>query len=359
MKRGDTYSWPDRMLHRVAFSALAAQVAVSDIEDRVFSKRLEPIELRHPVFITALPRAGTTLLLEILSRLGDFAAHSYRNMPFVMCPLLWNGISRPLRARAAPRERSHGDGIMIDIDSPEALEEVIWKTFWRAKYRSDRIETWSVQDRDEEFEEFFSNHMRKMIALETTGDPVTTRYLSKNNANIARLDILRELFSDCTILVPIREPWSHIGSLRAQHRRFSEIHAHDAFALRYMTWLGHHEFGSALKPIDFGAWVDKTSHGAPPTADFWVRYWLAYAHAMIEARRENIYFFDYDRACTEPRGMLAALSDALEIRDTGALLEGASRFHPPTRYDFTHEVIDPDLRAEVDKVYSDLRSLAP
>ena len=49
----------------------------------------------------------------------------------------------PVFARQANRQkRAHGDGMLIDFDSPEALEEVLWKTFWRRHYRSDRILPW-------------------------------------------------------------------------------------------------------------------------------------------------------------------------------------------------------------------------
>ena len=61
------YSKLDRALHQLAFNSYPFQAAVSTLEDRLFSKRLSAIDIKNPVFITALPRAGTTLLLEIQS----------------------------------------------------------------------------------------------------------------------------------------------------------------------------------------------------------------------------------------------------------------------------------------------------
>ena len=60
------------------FSSFEVQKALADIEDRLCARRLVGIEIDRPVFITALPRAGTTLLLETLDSLDLFATHTYR-----------------------------------------------------------------------------------------------------------------------------------------------------------------------------------------------------------------------------------------------------------------------------------------
>ena len=85
---------------------------------------------RSRFFVTSLPRVGTTLLLDVLSALPAFASHTYRHMPFVLCPILWDRISSGFRKEAELDEREHGDGIMIGYDSSEAFEEIIWMAFW-------------------------------------------------------------------------------------------------------------------------------------------------------------------------------------------------------------------------------------
>lgn len=358
MSSDSAYSWADRALHRVAFSMLGTQATVSDLEDRIFANRLKSVETVRPVFITALPRAGTTLLLEILAGLPDFATHSYRNLPFLLCPVLWSEISRPFQLRADARERSHGDGMLVDYDSPEALEEIIWKQFWPAHYGSDRIDTWSDADRDDEFETFLRNHMRKIVALgDREGEPCG-RYLSKNNANCARIELLRVLFPDCTIVVPLRKPMSQIASLRAQHQRFAAIHDRDRFALNYMQWLGHHEFGRALKPLNFGGWLDGGPSDAPDTAAFWAKYWVAWARMLLGTSSLNVCLFDYDLACRTPRPMLSALAAALDIRSETTLCESAARFREPTDHGGEACPLAPELRDEVEHLYGLLRGRA-
>ena len=89
----DNYGWLDRMLHRLAFATSALQLDFAESEDRKLRDRIGNIPPRPPLFITALPRAGTTLLLDRFAGLDEFATHTYRDMPFVLAPSLWSRIS--------------------------------------------------------------------------------------------------------------------------------------------------------------------------------------------------------------------------------------------------------------------------
>ena len=334
MSGAEAYSWLDRTLHRLAFAGLGLQKALADLEDRMLAGQFQDVAAERPVFITSLPRAGTTLLLEVLSVLPDFASHTYRNMPFVLCPILWDRLSQAFRKDAKLRERAHGDGMMVGYDSSEAFEEVIWTAFWPEKYRSGRIEPWSATDRDDDFERFFRNHIRKIVALRPAPNGAgrhRRRYVSKNNANIARLELLQALFPDCRIVVPIRHPQSQIRSLRRQHESFTAMHAQDRFSLRYMEWLGHFEFGAALRPIDFRGWMADGVALDPSDEPFWLTYWAEAYQAVLAAAGPGVYFFDYDRACARPEPMMAALAEVLDVRDPSELLAQAARFRRSAR----------------------------
>ncbi len=84
------YSFLERCVHKVAFSTHGSQITLADLEDRIYAKQLRAHTARRPVFITALPRAGTTLLLECFSGLDEFASHCYRDMPFILIPCFWS-----------------------------------------------------------------------------------------------------------------------------------------------------------------------------------------------------------------------------------------------------------------------------
>ena len=265
----ESYSGVDRALHRVAFATYEVQADLADIEDRLFASHLGSITNQRPVFITSLPRAGTTLLLECCAALDEFASHTYRDMPFVMIPCLWSSFSGAFRREGRLKPRAHGDGMQIDFDSPEALEEVLWLKFWAKQYQADRILPWPARPRVE-FTTFFARHMRKIAWVRRGVRAEGVRYISKNNLNIARIPLVRQMFPDATIVVPVRAPLDHCSSLLQQHRQFSELHAHDAFASRYMRAIGHFDFGEHLRPVDFDRWYNGRAQKDALAMSFWL-----------------------------------------------------------------------------------------
>lgn len=92
---------------------LAGTKTLADLEERRVAGQPEHAVAERPGFITSLPRARTILLLEMLSVLPDFASHTYRNMPLVPCPVLWDRLSQAFRkdgqfVRAGARRRHDG-----------------------------------------------------------------------------------------------------------------------------------------------------------------------------------------------------------------------------------------------------------
>ena len=353
------YSWPDRLLHRLAFATVAAQKGAADIEDRLFARRIAGIKIDRPVFIAALPRAGTTLLLELLSGLPDFVSHTYRDLPFLLTPLLWDALSRPFRSANAVMERAHGDGMTVGYDSPEAFEELLWHSFWPEKYRADRIIPWTAEERDanDEFAGFIYNHIRKMLSLRAGGGDGAgqVRYVSKNNANIARIPVIRRLFPDAVILVPFRNPVDQAGSMLRQHRNFTDIHAQDAFSRRYMAYTGHFDFGANLRPIDCGGWLDDVGRDTPDTANFWLRYWCAAYEHILANRNDGAVLISYDYCCAHPEIGLHSISAAVGLDMDDRAASVAARFRPATGYDAVALGLTPALAARADAVYQRLR----
>lgn len=307
----NTYGALDRLLHRFAFAHPAVQRALGDVENDMFRARLDGVDVHEPTFVTGLPRAGTTLVLELLHRAGGFASFTYRHMPFVLNPLLWDRVSKGSRREAVSVERAHGDGMQVSFDSPEAFEEVLWLAQLRARIvAADHLEPLDAADVDEAFRTAFTSLVRKLVALERHGDDPAPRYLSKNNANVARLPALPAVFPDAVVLCCFRTPATHVVSLDAQHRNFLALHADDAFARRYMAWIGHHDFGANFLPIRVGE-----TRAAPVRADlaFWMRYWIdVYRHAL-EAAPPHVRFVDYDALLADGGAGLERLADAARL----------------------------------------------
>lgn len=339
-----------RVLHRFAFRAKAAQEALADVEDHLFARDLRGVGDGLPVFVSGLPRAGTTVLLNLLVSTGHFATHRYRDMPFVLCPLLWNRFSRGFSRADAPRERAHGDGLLVSLDSPESFEEVVWKRFWPKHYPKDRIRPWTIGESNPVFDEFFERHIRK-IALARG----TTRYLSKNNVTIARLGALPGPLRRGVILVPFRAPVQQAASLLDQHLRFLALHERDPFARVYMTNVGHEEFGLAHRPIDFDGWLGEA--GPSTGLEYWVRYWTAAYRNVLESLPPQAHLVSYADLTASPRDSLAkiAIRIGLETDDLGEL---SGSIRPPRSHEVDVEEVDPSVLGEARDVHAALCEIA-
>ncbi|MEM6519696.1 MAG: sulfotransferase [Cyanobacteria bacterium P01_C01_bin.70] len=353
----NSYSKLDQTLHKIAFKTYDAQTALAGFENQRFSERLTHFKTARPVFITALPRAGTTLLLECFARSPEFASHCYRDMPFVLIPCLWNSYSKIFQRDVKAQERAHGDGMKISPDSPEALEEILWETFWPRHYQTDRIIPWS-HERNEEFAKFFRSHMRKISLLRCVSSPDSTRYVSKNNANIARIRLLGALFPDAAIIIPFRHPLNHSASLLQQHLNFLSIHKTDSFALEYMQAIGHHDFGQNLCPIDFDGWLDRRQSQSAESIVFWLEYWIAsYAHFLKE-KSDFLSFLNYDSLCKNPEAGLKAAADAVRASDTKALVENARHIGRPRPKQIDTSAFSKSLLQKASRIYDDLKELS-
>jgi len=330
-----------RLLHRIALSDLGLQRSLAELEDRLLGVNRSGDAPPRPVFLTSLPRAGTTLLLELLYATGEFSAHTYRQMPFVLAPLLWQSLATPFRRSAQLTERTHGDGLQVGFDSPEAFEEIIWMSFYAPRYRLTELPIWTEKAYLPSLHTFFSRHLAKLSRSAPNGER-GDRYLSKNNVNIARLALLPRYFEDCQILIPIRHPEAQIASLQRQHERFLALHHADPFARDFMRWIGHHDFGASLKPLDFDQWLQANETPDVGSPRFWRAYWLAtYEHILRHAEtRTDIVLFDLEKARREPRPALEALGERLGLANPGALIAAAERIRPAIRHE---PVSDPAL----------------
>jgi hypothetical protein len=250
-------------------------------------------------------------------------------------------------------ERAHGDGMLFNVDSPEAFEEVFWKMFWREHYKKDRILPWRVEEHDEFFD-FFRGHMRKIIAIRRKDSVFVPRYVSKNNVNIARLDLLHFRFPEALILVPFRRPLQQAASLLRQHQNFIQIHKRDRFARYYMASIGHHDFGENLRPIDFDGWLEKKTSRDPTTLSFWLEYWIAAHGYLLKKAAPNVSFISYEALCEDPERGLEYIADIIGIRERAPFFAQKSRIRPGKPHTVDAENLPQHAIDEADDLYAKL-----
>jgi hypothetical protein len=361
MPFSSNYSFVDRALHYFAFGAPFVQKALCELENDLFKSELERVGSASEVFVTGLPRAGTTLVLELLYGTGEFETFTYRDMPFIFAPLLWDKISGSFRKAGHKVERAHGDGVMVSFDSPEAFEEVIWLAFLRHAIVDEC--TLSPLGREvvtADLASALQGSVRKLLLCRGSAQAglAKPRYLSKNNANISRVAVLTELFPTATIVVVFRDPAAHVGSLMTQHRRFLDEHAEDGFARRYMEWIGHYEFGANFRPINFSGWLDGQRVPTKPDASFWLRYWNAAYGYAIEHRTRSVLFVDFDQLLEQRAIALGRLSGALVLAEKAKLVAGAAVLRAPTTKPADLGGCPEDVRQAAYDIHARLKSLA-
>ena len=357
MHSSNDYSWLDRLIHRLAFELRPLQRVLIELEDDLYKTQIKAARRGGEVFVTGLPRSGTTLLLNLLYETGEFTTFTYRQMPFLQIPLLWQKISSPFQRAGVKKERAHGDSVAVSFDSPEAFEEAIWLDYLREKIVTEKyLNPITAQDCSKEFVQNFKKTIAKLIALSGLPPGEQPRYLSKNNVNISRLTALPKLFPDSIIFVPFREPAAHVSSLIHQHNRFMERHLEDRFSKKYMEWLGHFEFGGNLKPVNYSGWLTERSFDPSNlTPDFWLDYWIqAYTHVERNLS-SKVFLIDYERFLDDGTGLLSKISDCAAISQSHQLEKSVDVLRKPTTSPTPIMDFDPVLWEKAEALYHALR----
>jgi hypothetical protein len=286
----NNYSFVEKLLHEIALTSPFLREMFFDLEKSFFLRDNYKTNDRH-VFVSGMARSGTTILLNAIYETGEFASLTYQDMPFILSPNIWSKLHKNSTI-IDKQERAHSDGIKIDTNSPEAFEEIFWKTF-----KDDQPDTYN------EFENFIN-----LLSLKYKKH----RYLSKNNQNIRRLDYLIENFPNSKIIIPFREPLQHSFSLFYQHKKFCSMQKNDKFIKKYMFWIGHSEFGldympqyeEGLRCSDF----DNINH--------WLEQWfLSYSSLTHLLNNPQVLFVCYEDLCKN-NAVYKSILNFIEINST-------------------------------------------
>ena len=273
----NNYSYLQQLLHRSTLSSRLIRELTFDIEQYIFLTENDRCFDNH-IFITGLARSGTTILLNSLHSSNEFASNVYEDMPFILATNLWSKINRKGRSLGL-RERSHGDNILISSSSPEAFEEVFWLTFENSSYNIEKL-----------FKAFVALLLKQKKKV---------RYLSKNNQNLMRLNLLSSVFPDSIIFSPFREPLQQALSLYNQHLKFIKKGKKDPFIKNYMKWIGHKEFGPGYNVLS----TSNLQFPDPYNFNHWLEQWFLCYRGLLECSLNNDchYLVQYELLCGNPK----------------------------------------------------------
>ena len=338
-KDSEAYSASSKILHQISLGTPFVGEALFDLEKSLYTSKSQEVSADKHVFVCGLARAGTTVLMRRLYESEQFCSLTYRDMPFVLAPNLWRRLSKHSWKSKETQERVHGDGLMVNYDSPEALEEVFWKTQCGSDYiKSDCLVPMSA---DEEVLQDF----RTYISLVMRECP-DKRYLSKNNNNILRLRSIIEAFPNATILIPFRQPEQQAYSLLRQHQRFTRLHSTDHFARKYMNWLVHHEFGADHRPFRFEQGEPQT--GDPAKLEYWLNAWVNTYTNILDHLPSQALLVCYETLCSEREIVWKSLAERINVVPGKGGLTFSGAFH-----EINHS-LPTDLLEHANKLYSHL-----
>lgn len=258
------YNFLQKIYHEVFFKNHFLQKSIFELDKLFFLKNYNFVNNEH-VFITSLPRSGTTYLLNLVFSTNKFASLNYSNIPLILSP----NISKLLKFDKSTKiERYHKDNIFIDSDSPEAIDEFFFKIFNQKKIK--------------EFRDFIN-----LILISQKKN----RYLSKNNLNYKRADFLMDTFPKSLFLIPVRNPLDQSISLLNQHKNFNILQKKNLFLKKYMDYLGHNEFGELHKH-----WNEPQKFFNPMNLNYWIEQWIFFYTNILTkyTSRKNFHFIFYE-----------------------------------------------------------------
>ncbi|WP_413042844.1 sulfotransferase family protein [Pseudomonas sp. YJ42] len=314
-------------------------IRLGNLETKAVADAIEDVRVDRPIFIAGLARSGTTVLLEQLATHPQVTSHRYIDYPPVLTPYWWNRwLEMVPRATEVARERAHQDGISITSQSPEAFEEVLWMAFFPDAHDPDHSSVMGGQHVHPEFERFYAEHLRKLLAVRKR-----QRYVAKGNYNLVRLGYLHRLYPEARFVLAIRDPIWHIASLIKQHRLFVTGENAEPRALEHMRRVGHYEFGLDRRAINTGdtALTRKITElwASGREVEGWAHYWAAiYSYvadvlANDEALHQACLMVRYEALCSDPRTTLARVFEHSDLPVTGDWLDtAAAGLHAPGYY---------------------------
>ena len=262
------------------------------IISKAISNKSNLIRKKH-IFITGFARAGTTAILNQLYSSDELCSLLYKHMPFVLSPKLASLASFLSKKKDIQKPRLHKDGLMINNNSPECLDEIFWikssKDYQKMDLKEpNKIDTKTLLGYEHLLSSFSNLQNGKRLVI-------------KNNNNHIRLRFLSEHFNYCDFLVIFRNPIYHSYSLLKTHQRFYKLQTKDPYILEYMNLIGHREFGIGLKKFNYIDNLVRNKY-SPTSINYWLCNWINCYSRILRCelhKKNNIHLIQYEKLCKD------------------------------------------------------------
>ncbi|MGC1380491.1 MAG: sulfotransferase [Candidatus Baltobacteraceae bacterium] len=296
------FYWSVRGVH----AAAPLFVTLGNLESRMLARSLAARSVDRPVYICGLPRAGTTITLQMLAEHPDVVTHKYADFLMPYMPYVWNQVFPriPVDAMRKPVPRIHRDRIEVTRDSAEMGEEILWEHFFPYIHDENQYAVLERSTSNPRFERFYNEHLLKLALVRGR-----TRYVSKAIMCVVRMQYLRRLFPDARFLLYIRNPIDHVASLIKQDRIWAELERDDPRQIEIIELTGHHEFGPHQVMANVGnpdvLHEIRRLFDANHWAESRARYW-AYVYGFVVKQLESdpdlkrqVCIVRYEDLCTD------------------------------------------------------------
>ncbi len=295
--------------------------SLSDFESWVLKAELNEVKINKPIYISSLARSGTTIISEILSNHESCAYHRYNDFPMVFTPYWKNWISqRQIKFEQKKIERSHNDRVLINNQSIEAFEEVIWKYFFKNAHKNGFANTLTL-DQKHPFVSYYQDHIKKHLLIKNK-----SRYLAKGNYNINRIEQILSIFPDAKFIIPIRHPINHIASLMKQHRLFNQVGKANRKVDQQLIASAHFEFGKHREIIVFEnlelASNIKKNWEQGKEIEGWAYYWLSIFQSVTNLLEKShrikkaVKLIKYEDLCRNSNQGIESILQHCELDDS-------------------------------------------
>lgn len=304
-----------KLVHDMPYAA----TTLHKLESSWMRTRIEDTNITAPVYITGVARSGTTVVLEMLSQHQDLATHRYLHMVVPYAPNWFQKLADKVPIMTKPSERLHKDGLMVNKDSPEAVEEILWQEYFENALDESLSNVLDSRTSNPRFETFYRENIKKLLLNHNA-----SRYLAKNNYNVARMEYLLKLFPDARFILMIRNPFDHIASLAKQDAIFKQMEAEDPRLLGWTKLIGHREFGSGkicinLDDSDLIQEIKELWNNKDTYVKGWAIYWASIYEFVYKKLQENhrlaqtVHVFRYEDLCDHPSEVIDQILNHISV----------------------------------------------